>query len=423
VRRSCGVYASLSLWERAGVRVFAMSEPKNDLHPRPRRLQFSLRLLLLALTAFAIGFPIWYRWPYQEVTEQRDPATGKLWSTRTITWQRQWGGDRLAHGPETMVIADGRTITDHNVQGKRHGPHTVRDPRGRMRVDGQYVNGLKDGRWVEESKWTSKTGSGAFITITSWSHGLLDGECKFPCGRFEDRVAIFKAGRLVTFNGKALDDATFDVLKTRGMDEHTSAELTKETQVDFVEQPLIDVAMYISELHKIPVVVDLRGGFPVDMPITGTYRGLDLQSALVLILATHGLSYDYRYGALWITKPEGIRDLHDPTGVDQVKPRAGSALARAWNEPLAVDCAAPLAVVLAFLEQKMAVTIDASRVATIGTQPAIAPRVSPFMARPSPTIRELPLKHAIGQLLYNVGCRCRLEGDTLVILPAEEMAD
>ena len=29
------------------------------------RLQFSLRVLLLAITAFAIGFPIWFRWPYR----------------------------------------------------------------------------------------------------------------------------------------------------------------------------------------------------------------------------------------------------------------------------------------------------------------------------------------------------------------------
>src|SRR5262245_8824939 len=32
-------------------------------------LRFSLRLLLAAFTAFAVGFPIWYRWPYQETVE------------------------------------------------------------------------------------------------------------------------------------------------------------------------------------------------------------------------------------------------------------------------------------------------------------------------------------------------------------------
>ena len=32
----------------------------------PLRPRFSLRLLLLGVTAFAVGFPIWYRWPYVE---------------------------------------------------------------------------------------------------------------------------------------------------------------------------------------------------------------------------------------------------------------------------------------------------------------------------------------------------------------------
>src|SRR5437867_4093189 len=96
--------------------VFAMSDAASISRPSPWRLQFSLRLLLFAFTAFAIGFPIWYRWPYRETREQRDPATGKLWSTRIITWQRQWGGDRLLHGPEQMISGD-ITTTTNNVRG------------------------------------------------------------------------------------------------------------------------------------------------------------------------------------------------------------------------------------------------------------------------------------------------------------------
>ena len=38
--------------------------------PRRSRLQFGLRMLLLGLTAFAIGFPIWYRWPFEEVEQK-----------------------------------------------------------------------------------------------------------------------------------------------------------------------------------------------------------------------------------------------------------------------------------------------------------------------------------------------------------------
>lgn len=89
-----------------------MSEAAVTTRPRTWRLQFSLRVLLVAFTAFAIGFPIWYRWPYRETIEKRDPATGKLWSTRIITWQRQWGGERLPHGPEQNILGDGDlTIT------------------------------------------------------------------------------------------------------------------------------------------------------------------------------------------------------------------------------------------------------------------------------------------------------------------------
>ena len=41
----------------------------------PRRwFQFSLRLLLIAFTAFAIGFPIWYRWPYQKSLDEATSA-------------------------------------------------------------------------------------------------------------------------------------------------------------------------------------------------------------------------------------------------------------------------------------------------------------------------------------------------------------
>jgi hypothetical protein len=49
--------------------------------PRP---QFSLRLLLLAVTTFAIGFPIWYRWPIEEVTLEYPRISAKLGSRSVL---------------------------------------------------------------------------------------------------------------------------------------------------------------------------------------------------------------------------------------------------------------------------------------------------------------------------------------------------
>ena len=117
-------------------------------HPRASRLQFSLRLLLLAFTAFAIGFPIWYRWPFEVVTEERDSVTGVVQSRRVSTWQRQWGGSRVPHGPTRYTYRD-LVVTSHYRHGIMHGPYTVRDAKGRQSQTGQYLNGQKEGTWVE----------------------------------------------------------------------------------------------------------------------------------------------------------------------------------------------------------------------------------------------------------------------------------
>src|SRR4051794_10537097 len=91
------------------------------------RPQFSLRVLLIAISLFAIGFPIWYRWPYQEVVEERDPVTGSVTSKTILHWQRQWGGETLLHGTreDHNFWRGGETIiTTHYLRGKRHGPYT-----------------------------------------------------------------------------------------------------------------------------------------------------------------------------------------------------------------------------------------------------------------------------------------------------------
>src|SRR5437762_9454169 len=90
------------------------------------RLQFSLRLLLVAFTAFAIGFPIWYRWPYHETVVNRFPTgpvdapTGMDQSTEVTTWQRQWGGGKLKHGPEKSFFHN-CVFTTPYVNGRRNG--------------------------------------------------------------------------------------------------------------------------------------------------------------------------------------------------------------------------------------------------------------------------------------------------------------
>ena len=146
--------------------------------------RFSLRVLLLAVTAFAIGFPIWYRWPYEEVEKLSSPVTvtGKpIEYTRITTWQRQWGGGRLKHGPEQAIIA-GLTVSLTTYRnGRKHGQyseHLILARFGGRSIavapvfierspeparTGQFVDDKKDGVWTETVNGQK--------TVTTYDHG------------------------------------------------------------------------------------------------------------------------------------------------------------------------------------------------------------------------------------------------------------
>src|SRR4029078_11048296 len=85
-------------------------------------------------------------------------------------------------------------------------------------------------------------------------------------------------------------------------------ELSKETNVDFVEQPLKDAMMYLGDLHKIPIVLSQKkleeASVSLDTPVTKTLRGVTLRSALRLILKDLELTYVIRDEVLQITTPE-----------------------------------------------------------------------------------------------------------------------
>lgn len=266
------------------------------------------------------------------------------------------------------------------------------------------MDDLKEGRWIRE-------GGSMRTTTTTWHRGMLDGEAVFSDHQGKQIVATFDAGRLVNYDGQRVDDQTFDAIRTQTMDDQTAAALQQGTNIDFVEMPLKDAIRYIEQVHGIPIILDSRANFPLDVPVTATLSGLDLQSALAVITAPHGLACDYRYGLIWITKAEDVKNWRDPTGVADIRPPGGSSLSRAWNEPIVIDSVQlPLADVMTFLATKAAISIDSNRIDKTADG-------KPIMV--NATIRGQPLKHALGHLLYNSGCCCELDGETLVIRPLE----
>jgi hypothetical protein len=375
--------------------------------PRP---QFSLRLLLLAFTGFAIGFPIWYRWPYEKTEVEYFPTgpvgapTGKDHSTRITTWQRQWGGSKVKHGPERSLFHDAVYITPY-VNGRRHGLYTFRDEQ-EMRETGHYIDGRKEGTWIETLRGNKVT--------TNWRHNKVDGWCEFEKANGDKIVAVFATGRLTHFNGAPFDDHLFGLRESGSIDEHTASTLHEYLNGDFVGFPLTDFLELVTMMHPLPIVIDPKTVPSGAIQITGTggSHGMDLGTVLTLRLAPHGLVCDYRYGRLWITTAEDAKGWRDSTGVPGIQPQAGTELALAWNEPaVAAVTTSPLAEVLVTIARPLGIKLDTSQIAPTADDSNTYATVA--------NTNGIPFRHALGILLFETGCRCRLEGETLVILPPE----
>lgn len=89
--------------------------------------------------------------------------------------------------------------------------------------------------------------------------------------------------------------ASVDLHKSSKAEERIAAELDKQTDVDFQDQPLTDVVSFLADFHNIPIIIDTEAlteeGIATDTPVTRTLTGVKLRSALKIILQPLQLSY------------------------------------------------------------------------------------------------------------------------------------
>lgn len=89
--------------------------------------------------------------------------------------------------------------------------------------------------------------------------------------------------------------ASVDLHKASKAEERITAELDKQTDIDFQDQPLTDVVTFLSDSHNIPIIIDTEAlteeGIATDTPVTRQLTGVKLRSALKIVLTPLQLSY------------------------------------------------------------------------------------------------------------------------------------
>jgi hypothetical protein len=223
-----------------------------DTSPRstPRGwLRFSLRFLLLCVTAFAIGFPIWYRWPYEEVELHYPPKAGKPdtsqppYRRNTKTWQRSWGSlqPRIVKSVSELLGKSQYKEIQYFQDGVWHGPF-YRYVKGKLLESGHFRHGSRDGEWEHYPNgdpWPRFT--------AHWRQGRLDGLYQVEFGDGRKSQVLFAAGRVANDNGRALPNFLFERLQAGAVDNPKIADELKAQipmGVDFVETPLKDAIAF-----------------------------------------------------------------------------------------------------------------------------------------------------------------------------------
>ena len=385
--------------------------------PRRSRLQFSLRVLLLALTAFAVGFPIWYRWPYEE-TKYRFPNDDETKPAQFVMHtglRRTWGGGEVLHGRSVTEGLRGKfkpKTIEHYQEGKRHGPyeHYIND---KLVRSGQYEQGQREGVWATYSgsafdPFTARS-SGAKSVTMHWHHDRLDG----PYLINGEEKYKFAMGRLLGADGKPIRNRLVEQLEAGTIDNViVASELSDLMPVgmDFVETPLKETIVFLQDLTGLPFVIDTRRIADIDRPVTFDIQGVDLCSALTLLTAEVDLAFEYRYGVMFLTTKDNVQNWRDTTGVADIRPPAGGPLAQAWNEPLAIEILEiALEPSLKQLAEQASLRVDLS---------ALPPETR--NKKVSFSLKGLPLRHILGFVLDRERLRCEARGpDTLVILTGE----
>lgn len=107
---------------------------------------------------------------------------------------------------------------------------------------------------------------------------------------------------------------TYRLLPSAAADQIERA-LQEATHLDFIEQPLSDVVVFLEDLHHIQIELDgwaiKEGAFSADTPVSKTLKDISLADALDLTLRALELDYVIKNDVLLITTADEAKAMFD----------------------------------------------------------------------------------------------------------------
>lgn len=284
---------------------------------------------------------------------------------------------------------------------------------------GQYLKNKREGKWVERrpQNWEF---------VKNYKDGLADGlwERKALDGNEVLRIT-FKKGQLASKPGE-LEPFPFlrrlQSLQADGMPPDPFADAAMKlmhaySDFEYPQTPLKETIEDLRERFGTPMYVDNQAleaaGISSSAPTTINEKGHNVFFLLHDLAKVNGLTFDYRYHALWITTPKSAEKWKDATGVADLRPAKGSPLEKALGEPAKFDfLATPISDVSPILKKEHGLSVIAAGV------PRERPR---HKMRASKFEQSLPLRDALGIMLYMNDCRCREKDSALIIEPLVQL--
>ena len=368
----------------------------------------------------------------------------------------------LLHGVERRWTRQGKLTSEYSFRfGRRHGEFTVWDHFGSPATQGEYKGGLPTGKWqwrkLSSIQETAKGGKVDYNTIEgNWIDGLPHGNWRGTYSNGREYFSMtWDRGRLISTSSRFVDQRLAELIAARAFeDPHIVVGLMEPIEARFRKQPLMQVVDYAENATELEIRfselgetawpptesydrVQLTADSELVIPLTEHAEGYEIdwrlntpatpQASVIKyykipidyeashvplffvlgdVLQPLGLGCDYRYGMIHVVHLHSI-PWSDPTGVASLRPEPGTRIHQVWNDPANVDfIEMPLGQVIDYVTAEHRVPLDARRL--------------PAKFRDLPVtlnLKDVAFKNALGMILDETQCQCRLERGELLIEP------